>query len=52
VQSRYLTDPLEGTSLKVTPEIDATQVSLLSPVIEHRNIESGIVLLIYWKALT
>lgn len=35
---------MPGTQ-KVTPEIDTTQIVLLSPVMEHRNFEEGIVLL-------
>lgn len=35
---------MPGTQ-KVTPEIHKTQISLLSPVMEHRNFEEVIVLL-------
>lgn len=48
MQSWYLIDPLGGTlpgTQKVTPEIHKTQISLLSPVMEHRNFEEVIILL-------
>lgn len=48
MQSWYLIDPLGGTlpgTEKVTPEIHKTQISLLSPAMEHRNFEEVIVLL-------